>query len=103
MIHYFYHENVSKEELYNNVKIDENGISIFELEHLLNKYKINAESYEANLEDLKTTPQRTPFVTLIINDSGLHFVIAMIEKEKVCIYDSAQGKYEMTFEKFSEV
>ncbi len=103
LINYFYHENISKEELYNNVKIDENGISIFELENLLNQYKINAESYEANLDDLKTIPSKTPFVTLIVNQTGLHFVIAMIDKGKIHIYDSAEGKYEMDFQKFSGI
>ncbi len=103
LINYFYHENVSKEELYNNVKIDENGITIFELEHLLALYKINAETYEANAEELKQLTNNSPFVSLILNETGLHYVICTINKNKVQVYDSAKGKYELEINDFLNI
>ncbi len=103
LIQYFHHKNISKEELYNQVEIDENGISIYALENLLARYHIHAESYETTLEELQQGNFHEPMVTLINNGEGLHFVIIRMQKNKVLFYDSALGKYEKTLEEFGKV
>lgn len=103
LIKFFHNINISKEELYNNVDITKDGISIFALENLLNKYNIRAESYECSFDELIKSYNKEIFITLIHNENGLHYVLCKIIKKKILIFDSAKGKNELDFEQFKSI
>ena len=103
LIKYFYNKNIKKEELYSHVEITNDGISLFEFENLLSKYGIICDSYETSFNELKEHRDNKIFVALILNDSGLHYVICQFKKNKIMVYDSAIGKYELSFMEFEKI
>lgn len=103
LIKYFYNKNVTKEELYQNANFDDNGLSIWSFEELAMKYGIKSDSYEISYQEIINKQYFKPFVALIMNEYGLHYVIVKKNKNAFIIFDSNQGKYILSYEDFEKI
>lgn len=103
LIEHFYKIEISREELIKNSNLNQNGLSIINLELLNEKYGIKLESYELSFEEFQKYKTDKYFILLLNIHSQNHFVIGKKYKKYVLIYDSVLGKTQFQYEQLKEL
>ena len=87
IINYYYHSDKDrKNQIYSYTKnMDKNGISILEIENILEKFKIQTQSYECEFIELFNITK--PFIMILKNENIFHYVVAIVKNDKLKIYD----------------
>lgn len=100
---YFPESNVGKEQILEEIKLNPNGMSIYDLEILGSKFGVEIETYESNFKEFWEVNYSDLFVTGIKTEMGYHFVIVKRIGNKLQFYDSYKGKYKLTKEDFEKI
>ena len=105
MIHYyFYDEWISIALLKSNVNYSAEGINILELTNLSEKFGFLIESYQGSFEQLSQINLNQPIISLIRNESFLHYiVIDKIKNDYVIYYDPVSGRKKVSWSDFEEI
>lgn len=101
LINHFYH-NENYHEVLDYCSINQLGLNLFEFENACLHFGINATSYQLSFNEFINLEINDYFVLLINKKEGNHFVIAMKNKDNIVIYDSAIGKYDLTYEELGK-
>jgi ABC-type bacteriocin/lantibiotic exporter with double-glycine peptidase domain len=99
---FFYGKDV-KDELMNESKIEENGMSLYEFENLGTKYGIYSESYECTCGEIKELKHSNCFVVIVSNEKGNHYTIVKKHTRKIEFFDSVKGHYFLTYNEFERI
>lgn len=105
MIHYyFYDEWISIALLKSNVNYSAEGINILELTNLSEKFGFLIESYQGSFEQLTQINLNQPIISLIRNESFLHYiVIDKIKNDYVIYYDPISGRKKVSWNDFKKI
>ncbi|WP_391591561.1 Peptidase C39, ABC-type bacteriocin transporter [[Mycoplasma] cavipharyngis] len=102
LINFFYHKEISREELISNAKLTQSGMSILDLEEMNKKYGICLDSYELSFDDFVNYQTKDYFILLLNFPSGNHYVIAKKNNNEITIYDSLSGKRKISYQQLKE-
>lgn len=104
LIKHFCKKSISKEELYRESNLKEDGLSILDLEMLNAKYGIHLESYSMSFDEFVQYQTKDYFV-LVINRAGeQHYTIAKkSSKKKVTLFDPSLGKTTVSLDELKEM
>lgn len=100
---FLYKKEIDKEMILQNYTIDKSGISIYDFEILGSKINISFETYEIEYSDFMKLKYDDYFITVINNDFGKHFVICKKTNNKITIFDSIKGKYQISLKEFEKI
>ncbi len=96
-------KEISNEDICKNFCLDKKGISIYDFEILGRNINLNIESYKIEFKEFEKLKYKDFFITSINSEYGNHFVICKRNKNKIIIYDSAKGKYELLLNDFEKI
>lgn len=87
IVNYYYHNDKDrKNQIYSLTEnMNNNGLSIIEIENLLNKFNIEAISYECEWEEIFELDK--PFIMLIKYNEIYHYVVGIIKHNFIYVYD----------------
>ncbi|WEK82833.1 MAG: cysteine peptidase family C39 domain-containing protein [Mycoplasma sp.] len=102
LLHHFYRFD-NKQKVLDVCKLSANGLSLFEFENTCVQFNLSALSYQLTFNEFKNLKINGYFVLLISRLGSNHFVIAKKNKNGVEIYDSALGKYQLSYQELSKV
>lgn len=96
LVDYYHQKDIRFDEILNRCNLSRNGLSIEQLEDLGLKFGLMLESYECDIDELFKLSKNKYFIVLIKQNDALHYVIAkIINKDKIAIYCSVLGNYEL--------
>lgn len=98
IINYYYHSQKDrKKELYSLVEnLDKNGLNIYEIENILEHYKIETNSYECEWEEVFNFDK--PFILMVRNGEVFHYIVGIIKNQCLYTYDTLGSKKKFTKE-----
>ncbi|WP_031489149.1 cysteine peptidase family C39 domain-containing protein [Ureaplasma canigenitalium] len=104
MINHHQNVNLSKNLILSDLKMKTEGLSIYELESTLNKYGLQATSYQVDSDELIENLVNDYYIALIKNDELKHYVvIKLLNTKTIQVYCPEKGKYLLNVEQFKEV
>ncbi|CCE67037.1 cysteine peptidase family C39 domain-containing protein [Candidatus Mycoplasma haematominutum] len=103
LINHFLGKNISRTEIFDQLNISAQGLSIFELEEINKKYGIHLESYRVSLQELQKSDIQEFFVILLYRNHSEHFAIAKKRGKALILYDSTMGKIHMNFQQLAPI
>ncbi|AGX89316.1 cysteine peptidase family C39 domain-containing protein [Mycoplasma parvum] len=103
LIQHFFKKEITRTEIFNQVNISSEGLSIFELEGINKKYGIHLETYQITMQELIKLSIKNFFLLIILKDGREHFVISKKTLKNFVIYDSAIGKVKLTPLELSQI
>ncbi|CBY92238.1 ABC transporter ATP-binding protein [Mycoplasma haemofelis str. Langford 1] len=103
LIYHFYGEEVSREELCSKANLNEEGLSILDLEILNKHYGIALESYEMDFEEFQKYETPECFILLIKSNNLYHYVIAQKNSSGVTLFDSSFGRISIKYPEFKDL
>ncbi|ADX98367.1 cysteine peptidase family C39 domain-containing protein [Mycoplasma suis] len=103
LINHFFKKEITRTELFNQVNISPDGLSIFELEAINRKYGIHLETYETTIEELLKFNTKNFFILVTYRDGREHFVISKKVLKNFVIYDSAIGKVKLNANQLNQI
>ncbi len=92
------------ETLLNEAHMTKQGLTLYDIETLANKYSLTLESYNADVKDLVKHERKKPYI-LVINKDGLyHYVIAKtLTSKTIRIWCSEQGEYDIHIDQLKNI
>ncbi|MBU3830966.1 MAG: hypothetical protein H9897_02315 [Candidatus Ureaplasma intestinipullorum] len=98
IINHFYHSQKDrKHEIYSLVdNLEKNGLNIFEMEDILDHYKIETNSYECEWEEIFNFDK--PLILVVKNGEVFHYIVGKIKNQYLYTYDPLGSKKKFTKE-----
>lgn len=90
LLSYYNDENISKNDVHNICNISPEGLSLFDIEKLGSQNNLLLESYNCNWEDIFNQKPKNPFILVVKNNVGLHYVVGKYKNKKIYIFDPLQ-------------
>ncbi len=97
---YFYNANLNVNDVLEKSKQDEFGLNILDFEHLAQNFQIKCETYEVGWDEFRNFKHNNIFAVILNMNGNIHYSIAKKNNKKIILYDSIDGKKEMTYEQF---
>ncbi len=102
LINYFHNSNISYEKLLKESNLSKNGLTIYDLEVMANRYGVGLESYSISFEEFEKYQNKKYFILVLNKNGGLHYVIAKKYKEFIEIFCSINGNYKITYQELKK-
>lgn len=103
LIEHFYQTSINRETLINATNLNNDGLSLLDLEKLNADFGVELESYEVSFDELIKYDTRDFLVLVLKLEHGMHYVIAKKFANYFMIYDSWRGKYMLSYDELSAV
>lgn len=95
--HYYHSQKDRKHEIYSLVdNLEKNGLNIFEMEDILDHYKIETNSYECEWEEIFNFDK--PLILVVKNGEVFHYIVGKIKNQYLYTYDPLGSKKKFTKE-----
>ncbi|WP_027119943.1 cysteine peptidase family C39 domain-containing protein [[Mycoplasma] testudinis] len=92
--------DISRSDVLTKAQISSSGMNLENLESLASEFGIELETYECTYQEFKELNQAKYYVVMVRKLNGLHFVIVQKFNNHLIVYDSAKGKYKISYRDF---
>lgn len=100
---HYYSTWIKLNELKININFGEKGINIKNLITLAEKYGIEMEAYEVQM-DVIASSMKNKYIVGLVEESGMnHYVIFKYKNNFITIWDSLKGQYKMSLYEFKKI
>ncbi|MDR0545759.1 MAG: hypothetical protein LBG49_02440 [Mycoplasmataceae bacterium] len=101
LVNHYYGVN-DKQTILNKANLSKDGLTLYDFETLCMNFNIYAESYTMDYVEFIEYTCRDYLVCLINKDKAQHYVIVKKHHKHIEVYDSIDGYYQTSYEKFKD-
>ncbi|WP_162685014.1 ATP-binding cassette domain-containing protein [Spiroplasma sp. BIUS-1] len=103
LINYFHKKDFGVEEVKFENYLGDEMLNLYDIEQVLQKYKINFESYSCSFEELVQIDISNPIVLNVVNKNNLEHFIIVYKKKKDMFLIADPNEKDLKWLKFEEV